>query len=47
MKTINWSDLIQSLVLVRLGQELGTDSPAARLVYVAIQLILGTIQNYS
>ena len=45
MKNINWSGLIQSLVLVRLGQELGTDSPVARLVYVAIQFILGAVQN--
>lgn len=45
MKNINWSGLIQSLVLVRLGQELGTDSPAARLVYVATQIILGAVQN--
>jgi hypothetical protein len=45
MKNINWSGLIQSLVLVRLGQELGTDSPVARLVYVAIQLFLGAVQN--
>ena len=45
MKNINWSGLIQSLVLVRLGQELGTDSPAARLVYVATQIILAAVQN--
>ena len=45
MNNINWSGLIQCLVLVRLGQELGTDSPVARLVYVAIQLILGSVPN--
>ena len=45
MNNINWSGVIQSLVLVRLGQELGTDSPAARLVYLAIELILGAIKN--
>jgi hypothetical protein len=28
-----WNAALQSLVLVRLGQELGTDSPAARAVH--------------
>ena len=42
MKTSHWNALIQALVLVRLGQELGTDSPLARalseLVRVAFTL---------
>ena len=28
-----WNAAIQSLVLVKLGQELGTDSPAARAIH--------------
>lgn len=30
MKASQWNALIQALVLIRLGQELGTDSPLAR-----------------
>jgi hypothetical protein len=29
---MNWQKIINTLMLVRLGQELGTDSPLARLV---------------
>lgn len=32
MKTVNWNGIIQTLVLVRLGQELGSDSRIARAV---------------
>lgn len=32
--------LLQSLLLIRLGQELGTDSPAARLVHECISFVL-------
>ena len=31
--------LFQSLVLVRIGQDLGTDSPAARAVHDVLELI--------
>ena len=31
--------LIHALVLVRLGQELGTDSPAARVIHDALELL--------
>lgn len=40
MKTIRWSAVMQSLLLVRLGQELGTDSPAARAVAAAVETAL-------
>jgi hypothetical protein len=40
MKRIDWDELIRSLVLVRLGQELGTDSPAARAVHDGISAVL-------
>jgi hypothetical protein len=35
----HWDRLIQSLVLVRLGQELGTDSPAAGAVHDLLELL--------
>lgn len=34
-----WSTALNSLVLVRIGQELGTDSAAARVVHDLIELI--------
>jgi hypothetical protein len=36
---MNWQKLINSLLLVRVGQELGTDSQLARLVAEWIDLI--------
>ena len=35
----NWNAALQSLVLVRMGQELGTDSPAARAVHDLLELL--------
>ncbi len=35
----NWDRVIQSLVLVRMGQELGTDSRAARAVHDLLDLL--------
>jgi hypothetical protein len=37
---IDWNALIQSLVLVRLGQELGTDTRLARAVYELLEAVL-------
>jgi hypothetical protein len=34
-----WNAALQSLVLIRLGQELGTDSPAARTVHDLLELL--------
>ena len=34
-----WNAALQSLVLVRLGQELGTDSPAARAVHDVLEFL--------
>jgi hypothetical protein len=34
-----WNAALQSLVLVRLGQELGADSPAARAVHDLLELL--------
>jgi hypothetical protein len=38
--TMNYDATIRALVLVRLGQELGSDSTLARLVHDAITLVL-------
>jgi hypothetical protein len=40
---IDWDSMIRSLVLVRLGQELGYDSPLARMVHDSITLVLTMI----
>lgn len=40
MKQIDWDAMIRSLVLVRLGQELGTQSPLAKMVHDCITLAL-------
>jgi hypothetical protein len=37
---MNWNAALRALVLVRLGQELGTDSRLARLVHDSITLVL-------
>ena len=37
--TRRWNAALQSLVLVRLGQELGCDSPAARAVHDLLELL--------
>jgi hypothetical protein len=37
---LRWNEMMRALVLVRLGQELGTDSRVARLVHDWITLVL-------
>ena len=37
--TRRWNHAMQSLVLIRLGQELGTDSPAARALHDLLELL--------
>ena len=37
---LRWNELMRAMVLVRLGQELGTDSRLARLVHDWITLVL-------
>lgn len=34
-----WNEAMQALVLIRFGQELGTDSPAARALHDLLNLI--------
>ena len=40
MKTLDWNGIIQTLVLVRLGQELGTDSHLARALHELLNAVL-------
>lgn len=39
--------LLQSLLLIRIGQELGTESAAARLIHEWISLVLSAIKIFS
>jgi hypothetical protein len=41
-----WSldELIKTLVLIRLGQMLGTDSPAARAVHDIVEALLAAVR---
>jgi hypothetical protein len=41
---LSWSSALQALVLVRLGQELGSDSRLARAVYDAIEILLAVVK---
>jgi hypothetical protein len=41
---MNWDKLIHSLVLVRMGQELGTDSRLARAIHSLAEIIIGVFK---
>ena len=36
---IDWDGMVRALVLVRIGQELGTDSQLARAVFLAAEAV--------
>ena len=36
---VKWDDVIRALVLVRLGQELGTDSTLAKALFLAFEAV--------
>jgi hypothetical protein len=38
---MNWDRMLYVLVLIRMGQELGTDSKLARSVHALVDLIVG------
>ena len=40
MRRLNWSEALQSLVLVKIGQELGSDTRLARAVHDVIELLI-------
>ena len=44
---LNWNAALRALVLVRLGQELGTDSRLARAVHDTISLVLSFARIWS
>ena len=39
MHTKHWTTAMQALVLVRIGQELGSDTPAAKAVHDLLELL--------
>ena len=41
-----WNQAMQSLVLIRLGQELGTDSSLAQTVAHTIDFVIGTLTRF-
>jgi len=44
MKRLTWNAIIQALVLVRLGQELGTETPLARAVHDFVTTLLTVVR---
>ena len=44
---MNWNTALRSLLLIRFAQELGTDSPTARAVADAIDLLAGMARFFS
>ncbi len=45
MIATKWSAIVRSLVLVRIGQELGTDSQLARAIHDAIDAVLAIVSQ--
>jgi hypothetical protein len=41
---IDWDRLLNALLLVRLGQELGSDTPLTRAVHDVIDALLGAVR---
>jgi hypothetical protein len=44
MNSLNWNGLIQALVLIRIGQELGTDSRLARALHDLMHALVSVWQ---
>jgi len=44
MKHLNWNGVIQTLVFVRVGQELGTDSRLAHAVHDLLDAVLAMLR---
>jgi hypothetical protein len=40
MKNFNWNAIIQGLVLIRMGQELGTESRLAKAVHDLVEVVM-------
>jgi|LakMenEpi03Aug12_release.lakeMendotaPanAssembly.Ray.scaffolds.fasta_scaffold342679_3 hypothetical protein len=43
---INWNEALYALVLIRIGQDLGTNSPAARAVHDMIELLVAVASGF-
>lgn len=39
MNASKWTNAMQALVLVRIGQELGSDTPAARAIHDLLEIL--------
>lgn len=46
VKRITWNDALHALVLIRIGQDLGTYSPALRGVHDAIELVVSVLGQF-
>lgn len=44
MTRLNWNTVLQALVLVRLGQELGSDSPVAHAVHAFVSAVVAVVR---
>jgi len=44
MKNVNWNGILQALVLVRFGQELGNDSRLARALHELVEAVLTAVR---
>ena len=40
MPRFNWTALLQGLVLIRMGQELGTDSRLAKAIHDLVEVVM-------
>jgi hypothetical protein len=43
---INWDEALHALVLIRIGQDLGTDSPATRAIHDAINFLASVAGSF-
>lgn len=43
---LNWDNAIQALVLVRIGQDLGTNSQAARAVHDLVEMLAAVASGF-
>lgn len=46
VKRITWNDALSALVLIRIGQDLGTYSPALRSVHDLIELLVSVASGF-
>lgn len=44
---LSWTSLLHALVLVRIGQDLGTDSRATRAIHDCIELLAAFASSFS